>query len=104
MAQQQAAAQVARLLGTVGRWGVVVGLGGTAAQAALYTGDICLHSYRVHLANSVHNHNTINIGFKTLYMQAPLPVSGAYSVHNHVLHTCVLGCLSTNHSVHSTAR
>lgn len=39
MAQQQAAAQVARLLGTVGRWGVVVGLGGTAAQAALYTVD-----------------------------------------------------------------
>ena len=38
MAQQQAAQQVAKLLGTVGRWGVVLGVGGSALQAALYTG------------------------------------------------------------------
>ncbi len=52
MAQQQAAAQVAKLLSRVGRWAVVLGVGGSAAQAALYTGkamlrvlpDACMHA------------------------------------------------------------
>lgn len=40
MAQQQAAAQVAKLLSRVGRWAVVLGVGGSAVQASLYTGRL----------------------------------------------------------------
>ena len=39
MAQQQAAAQVAKLLSRVGRWGIILGVGGSALQASLYTGE-----------------------------------------------------------------
>jgi prohibitin 1 len=39
MAQQQAAAQVAKLLSRVGRWGIILGVGGSALQASLYTVD-----------------------------------------------------------------
>jgi hypothetical protein len=39
MAQQQAAAQVAKLLSRVGRWGIILGVGGSALQASLYTGQ-----------------------------------------------------------------
>mmetsp|Transcript_20289 Transcript_20289/g.61126 ORF Transcript_20289/g.61126 Transcript_20289/m.61126 type:complete len:284 (-) Transcript_20289:403-1254(-) len=39
MASQQAAQQVAKVLGTVGRWGVILGVGGSALQASLYTVD-----------------------------------------------------------------
>ena len=38
MAQQQAAQQVAKLLSRVGRWSIVLGVGGSALQASLYTG------------------------------------------------------------------
>jgi hypothetical protein len=38
MAQQQAAQQVAKLLSRVGRWSIVLGIGGSALQASLYTG------------------------------------------------------------------
>lgn len=40
MASQQAAQQVAKVLGTVGRWGVILGVGGSALQASLYTGAL----------------------------------------------------------------
>ena len=40
MAQQQAAAQVAKLLSRVGRWGIILGVGGSALQASLYTGRV----------------------------------------------------------------
>ena len=38
MSQPNAANQVAKLLGNVGRWSVLLGLGGSALQASLYTG------------------------------------------------------------------
>jgi len=37
--QQQAATAIANLLGRVGRFAVVVGIGGGIAQSSLYTGD-----------------------------------------------------------------
>lgn len=38
MAQQQAAQQVAKMLGSLGKWSIILGLGGSALQASLYTG------------------------------------------------------------------
>ena len=38
--QQQAATAIANLLGRVGRFAVVVGIGGGIAQSSLYTGDL----------------------------------------------------------------
>lgn len=38
MAQQQAAQQVTKLLTNVGRFGIILGVGGSALQASLYTG------------------------------------------------------------------
>ena len=38
MSQQQVAAQVANLLGKVGKWSVFLGIGGSVLQSALYTG------------------------------------------------------------------
>ena len=38
MAQQQAQ-QVANLLGRVARWSAVLGIGGSALQASLFTGE-----------------------------------------------------------------
>ena len=40
MAQQQAAQQVAGLLSRVARWSVLLGVGGSALQASLYTGTV----------------------------------------------------------------
>lgn len=39
MSQQQVAAQVANLLGKVGRWSVLLGIGGSVLQTSLYTGE-----------------------------------------------------------------
>ncbi|KAK9800781.1 hypothetical protein WJX73_002039 [Symbiochloris irregularis] len=39
MSQQQVAAQVANLLGKVGRWSVFLGIGGSVLQTSLYTVD-----------------------------------------------------------------
>ena len=38
--QQQAATAIANLLGRVGRFAVIVGVGGGVAQTSLYTGTI----------------------------------------------------------------
>lgn len=38
MSGPNAANQVAKLLGNVGRWSVILGLGGSALQASLFTG------------------------------------------------------------------
>ena len=45
MSQQQSVNQLANLLGRVARLSVVVGLGGSALQAALYTGKCCSFLY-----------------------------------------------------------
>ena len=48
--QQQAATAIANLLGRVGRFAVVVGVGGGIAQTSLYTGgeSAALSSYAHH--------------------------------------------------------
>jgi hypothetical protein len=40
--QAQMASAIANILGRVGRFAVLVGVGGSVAQTALYTGDACL--------------------------------------------------------------
>ena len=52
--QQQAATAIANLLGRVGRFAVIVGVGGGIAQTSLYTGDISAvlpsHTHPDHLS------------------------------------------------------
>ena len=56
MAQQQAAAQVARLLSRVGRWGVILGVGGSVLQTSLYTGAMSTTSCLLHFMHCLLRH------------------------------------------------
>lgn len=53
---QQASNAVANLLARVGRYAVLLGVGGSAVQASLYTGktadDICVHYHNMSLVDN----------------------------------------------------